>query len=181
MASTTDVSSQSTEQVKERVQDVAQQAKGRTGDQLREQIDARSSQAGEQVRSTAQAVRQTSSKLREDGQEMPAKALDQLASHGERLGDYLAESDGGRILRDVENVARRQPWLFVGGSAVVGFLASRFMKASSGRRYRESDGMSSRYAALPPSAPAVQDRAGFYVTEDEPVVRPGGGPVGYGQ
>jgi ElaB/YqjD/DUF883 family membrane-anchored ribosome-binding protein len=166
MASTTDASSQSTtEQVKERVQDVAQQAKGRTGDQLREQIDTRSSQAGEQVRSTAQAVRQTSSKLREDGQELPAKALDQVASHGERLGGYLAESDSDRILRDVENMARSQPWLFVGGSAVLGFLASRFMKASSGRRYRESDGMPSRYGALP--APTS--------------VRPGGDPVGLGQ
>jgi ElaB/YqjD/DUF883 family membrane-anchored ribosome-binding protein len=180
MASTTDASSQSTtEQVKERVEDVAQQAKGRTGDQLREQIDTRSSQAGEQVRSTAQAVRQTSSKLREDGQEMPAKALDQLASHGERLGDYLAESDGGRILRDVENVARSRPWLFVGGSAVVGFLASRFMKASSGRRYRESDGASFRYSALPP-APAVQDRAGFDVAEGQPVGQRGD-RVGFGQ
>jgi hypothetical protein len=59
-----------------------------------------------------------------------------VAERSERLGSYLTRADGDQILRDVEDLARKQPWLFVGGSAVVGFLASRFMKASSSNRYQ---------------------------------------------
>jgi ElaB/YqjD/DUF883 family membrane-anchored ribosome-binding protein len=184
MSNVTDESSQSTtEQVKEKVQDVPQQAKGQTRDQLRDQIDTRSTQAGEQLRSAAQAVRRASAQLREEGQETPAKVVDQLADRAERLGGYLTEADGSRILRDVERFARRQPWLFVGGSAIVGFFASRFMKASSSRRFEESDpspvyGRASRSTSALSSA-ATQDAGGYYVAEGEPAVstRSGSGGI----
>ena len=52
------------EQVKERVQDVAEQAKEQTRDQLRAQIDTRTTQAGEQVSSTARAFRKAGDQLR---------------------------------------------------------------------------------------------------------------------
>jgi ElaB/YqjD/DUF883 family membrane-anchored ribosome-binding protein len=125
-----------TGQVKERVQDVAEQAKSQTREQLRTQIGQRSSQAGEQVSSAAEAMRKTSEHLRGEGKDPVAKVLDGAAERSERLGSYLARADGDQLLRDVEDLARKQPWLFVGGSAVVGFLASRFMKASSSNRYQ---------------------------------------------
>ena len=132
-------SQSATEQVKERVQDVAGQAKGQTREQLRRSDQQRSTQAGEQVSSAAQALRRTSEQLRTEGKERAAKVVDGVADRSERLGSYLTRADGDRILRDVEDFARRQPWLFVGsGSAVVGFLASRFMKASSSGRYQSS-------------------------------------------
>lgn len=127
-----------TEQVKERVQDVAEQAKSQTREQLRTQINQRSTQAGEQVSSTAAAMRKTSEHLRVEGKDSVAKVVDGVAERSERLGSYLTRADGDQILRDIEDLARKQPWLFVGGSAVVGFLASRFMKASSSNRYQGS-------------------------------------------
>jgi len=132
-----------TEQVKERVQDVAEQAKGQTREQLRTQINQRSTQAGEQVSSTAAAMRKASEHLRVEGKDSVAKVVDGVAERSERLGSYLSRADGDQILRDVEDLARKQPWLFVSGSAVVGFLASRFMKASSSNRYQGS--MAGRY------------------------------------
>jgi ElaB/YqjD/DUF883 family membrane-anchored ribosome-binding protein len=122
-------SQSATEQVRERVQDVAGQAKGQTREQFRNQISQRSTQAGEQVSSAADAMRRTSEQLRTEGKDSVAKIV-------EELGSYLTRADGDQILRDVEDLARKQPWLFVGGSAVVGFLASRFMKASSSGRYQ---------------------------------------------
>jgi ElaB/YqjD/DUF883 family membrane-anchored ribosome-binding protein len=141
MTNVTDARAQTpsaTEQVKDRVQDVAEQAKGQTRAQLREQINTRSTKAGEQISSTAGAMRRAGEQLRTEGNESVAKAVDGLADRGERLGGYLRQADGEQILRDVEGFARRQPWVFVGGSAVVGFLASRFMKASSRSRYQNS-------------------------------------------
>ena len=64
-----------------------------------------------------------------------------MADRGERLGAYLRRADGDQILRDVEDFARKQPWLMVGGSAVAGFLASRFMKATSRERFQGSGRM----------------------------------------
>jgi hypothetical protein len=133
------------EQVKERVGEGAQQvqqkaveAKQQTRERMRQEVDTRSTQTGEQMTRTASAIRQTAQQLRGDQQEMPANVLDGVADRAERLGQYLTSTDGDRLLRDVEQFARRQPWLVAGGGAVLGFVASRFMKASSGRRYEQN-------------------------------------------
>ena len=130
----------SVDQVKDQIQDVTEQAKGKTREQLRSQINERSTQAGDQLVSTAQAMRRTSDQLRQEGNEKIAEVVESLVTRGERLGGYLRDADGDRILRDVESFGRRQPWLMVGGSAVLGFFASRFMKASSSGRYHSELG-----------------------------------------
>jgi len=151
----TDRSSQSTtEQVKDRVQDATAQARGKVSEQVSQQVDTRSTQAGEQVSSAADAMRRTGEQLRQEGKEGPARLMDQVAERGERLGSYLTASDGDRILRDVESFARRQPWLFAGGSVVLGFFVSRFLKASSSRRYRESESLDGRYRSAGYVSPA---------------------------
>jgi ElaB/YqjD/DUF883 family membrane-anchored ribosome-binding protein len=147
-------------QVKEQVQDAAEEAKGRTREQLRGQVNSRTTQAGEQLCSTAQAMRRASEQLREDGKEAPAKLVAGLATRGERIGSYLRRTDAEQLLHDVEDFGRKQPWLFVGGSAVVGFVASRFMKASSGSRYQSHRSVPGRYPTATPqsSRPAQGER-----------------------
>jgi hypothetical protein len=135
------------EQVKERVGEGAQQvqqktveAKQQTRERVRQQIDTRSTQTGEQLTRTGSALRQTAEKLRGDQQEQQAKVLDAVAERTERFGRYLSQTDGDRLLRDVERMARQRPWAVAGGGAVLGFLAARFTKASSSRRYAEGNG-----------------------------------------
>jgi gas vesicle protein len=122
-----------TDQAKEKAQEAAGEAKGR----VREQVDQRSTEAGEKVSSTAGDLRSVSQQLREQGQEAPAKLAEQAAERTERLGSYLTESDADRILSDVEDYARKQPWAVVAGGLVLGFAASRFLKASSSQRYQQ--------------------------------------------
>jgi hypothetical protein len=126
--------SSTTEQAKEKAQEGAQQAK-RT---VRDQVDQRSTEAGERVGSTAQDIRSVSDELRKQGKEQPAKLAEQAAQRAESLGDYLKRSDGDTILRDVEDFGRRQPWAVVAGGIALGFAASRFLKASSSRRSEHS-------------------------------------------
>jgi hypothetical protein len=142
-----------TEQAKERlgegaqqIQEKASEAKARTRDQIRQQIDTRSNETGEQMTSTASALRQTAQQLRTDQREPQAKILEQLAERTERFGRYLSETDGDQMLRDVERIARTRPYLVAGAGTVLGFLAARFTKASSSRRY-EANGSSA--PALP--------------------------------
>jgi hypothetical protein len=79
-----------------------------------------------------------SEQLREQGKDQPAKLADQAADRAERLGSYLTESDADRILGDIEDFGRRQPLAIVAGGLALGFVASRFLKASSQTRYRAS-------------------------------------------
>jgi len=131
------------EQVQEKAQ-VAQEKMSETTEtmrsRMREQVDQRSTQAGEQVRSTAQALRSTGERLREEGKEGPAKAAERAADQAEKIGGYLEQSDADRILDDVESFGRRQPMAVAGIAMVAGFAASRFLKASSRSRYEQSSG-----------------------------------------
>ena len=136
-----------TEQAKERAgqagaaaQEKAQQAAGQAKGTLREQVDQRSTQAGEQVAATATDVRTVGEELRKQGKDKPAQLADQAAERVEQLGGYLKESDADRILGDLEDLARKQPWAIAAGGLALGFAASRFLKASSEKRYQSSGG-----------------------------------------
>lgn len=122
----------------EQVQDQAVEAKSRAGGQMREQVNSRSTQAGEQVSSVAGALRRTSQQLREEGKDQPARLIEQGADRAEQVGGYLRNLDADSLLDDVESFGRRRPWLLAAGAAVVGLAASRFLRASSARRYRQS-------------------------------------------
>jgi ElaB/YqjD/DUF883 family membrane-anchored ribosome-binding protein len=138
------------EQAKEKAQEVANQAQEKLGEateqargRVRSQVDERSTQAGEQVSSSASDMRKVAEQLREQGSEQPAKLAEQAADRAERLGNYLTQSDADRILHDVEDFARRQPWAVVAGGLFVGFAASRLLKASSSDRYHGRSGQTS--------------------------------------
>jgi hypothetical protein len=125
--------SSTTEQAKEKAQEGAQQAKR----SLRDQVDQRSTTAGERVSSMAGDARSVADELRNQGKDQPAKLAEQAAQRAESLGDYLQRSSGDTILRDVEDFGRQRPWAVIAGGLALGFAASRFLKASSSRRYEE--------------------------------------------
>ena len=125
--------SSTTEQAKEKAQETAQQAKRG----VRDQVDQRSTDAGTRVSAMAQDARSVAEELRNQGKDQPAKLAEQAADRAQSLGSYLERSDGDTILRDVEDFGRRQPWAVIAGGLVLGFAASRFLKASSSRRAEE--------------------------------------------
>ncbi len=161
---------QATSQVQEKAQQATSQARG----MLREQVDQRSTQAGEQVQPVAGALRKTSQQLREEGNEQPAKAADFVAERMERLASYLNETNSDRLLNDVEQFGRRRPWALAAGGAVVGFLGSRFLKASSSRRYEDSQSGSWTAPARPGIEVTTPPRASLAT---EPTVADPGFPV----
>ena len=119
-------------------QEKAKEASGQARDKVREQVDQRSTQAGEQVKSTAGDIRTVAEELRKQGNDTPARYAGQAADRAERVGSWLADSDGDRILRDIEDFGRRNPMAVVAGGLALGFMASRLLKASSSERYRGS-------------------------------------------
>ena len=141
-------------QAGQQVQQKAGELKSQAGDRLREQVDERSTQAGEQVGAMSKALRSSGGQLRSEGHETPAKLMDGAADRVEQVGSYLRNSDSNRILDDVEGWVRRRPWLAAAAGVAVGFVASRFLKASSSRRYEQystSNGSGMPRRQLPPT------------------------------
>src|SRR3954451_1719847 len=153
-ARTGEPSDSTTQQAK----DKAQQAAGQARRGVRDQVDTRSTQAGERVSGMAGDMRGVSEHLRGQGKEQPARLAEQAAQRAESLGDYLQRSDGDTILRDVEDFGRRGPGAVIAGGLALGFAASRFLKASSSRRYESrwesSDRLPARRQDVTPPPPA---------------------------
>ena len=130
-------------QAREKAQEGAERAR----EGLRGQVEQRSTQAGQRVRSQSEDIRSVAQGLREQGKDGPARMADQAADRAQRLGSYLEDSDSDRIIRDVEDFARRNPWAVALGGLALGFAASRVLRASSTDRYHGSTG---DRAQLPP-------------------------------
>jgi ElaB/YqjD/DUF883 family membrane-anchored ribosome-binding protein len=130
-------------EVSTRVQDAGSAAQEKASElreqgtaRLRDQFDQRSSQAGTQMRSLAKALRRSGNELGSEGNGGTAQQLTgQAADRMERLGGYLEQKSGDELMRDIENFARRRPWMLAGLGTLAGMATARFMKASSEQRY----------------------------------------------
>lgn len=122
-------------QAQEKVQETAQQATSAVGNAVREQVDTRAAALASELGQIGTAMRRSGHSLRAEGNESSAKTLDSVTERVEALGSYLERTDGDQLLRDVERFGRRQPWALVGAGMTLGFVASRFLKASSRSRY----------------------------------------------
>ena len=122
-------------------QQKASELKEQGRSKLSETLDQRTTQAGGQARQMAQALRRSGEQLREQGEGQQAAGVTEGAAERiERLGGYLQRSSGDELLRDAEEFARRRPWMVAGLGLMVGLAASRFLKASSERRYDSAQG-----------------------------------------
>ena len=139
--------------VAEQARGLKEEAKDRASSTVKEQMDTRSTQVGEQMQKVAGAMRQSSNQFREQAGETPAKVNDAVAEKVEQLSAYLKNAKADTMLSDLENVARRRPWLVAGAATVVGFAFSRFLKASGRTRYEQASG-SSQQRELPSAPPS---------------------------
>jgi ElaB/YqjD/DUF883 family membrane-anchored ribosome-binding protein len=122
-------------------QQKASELKDQGRSKLSETLDERTTQAGGQARQMAQALRRSGQQLREQGEgRQVAGVTEGAAERVERLGGYLERTNGDELLRDAEDFARQRPWMMAGLGLLVGLAASRFLKASSERRYDSAQG-----------------------------------------
>jgi hypothetical protein len=105
----------------------------RAKDRVRQEVDRRSTDAGSQVRSVADGLRQAGIDLRKEGNPSIAGVAETAADRIDGVASYLTESDADALLRDLDALARRQPLLVIAGAFILGVLGARFLKASSPR------------------------------------------------
>jgi ElaB/YqjD/DUF883 family membrane-anchored ribosome-binding protein len=147
----------------EKVQDAASVAQEKASElreqgsaRLRDQFDQRSTQAGSQVRSLAEALRRSGNDLSNEGNSNAAQVTGQAAERIERLGSYLEQKRGDELMRDIETFARRRPWMLAGLGVLAGVAAARFMKASSEQRYGDYHRSSQQWPTRPATGSGQQ-------------------------
>jgi hypothetical protein len=102
-----------------------------------EQLTNQKNRATDGIGTIAHAVRNTTQELREHQHETLAEYVTSAADQLDRLSSRLKDKDIGDLLRDAQNLARRQPVLFIGSAFVVGLLGARFLKSSPPSRGHE--------------------------------------------
>ena len=93
-------------------------------------VSTQKDQAAGALHSVAEAVRRSSDQLR-DEQPQLASLASQAAERVDDVSDYIRQHEVRDFVRTAEDFARREPLIFLGGAFAVGFLAARFLKASS--------------------------------------------------
>lgn len=116
---------------------------GRVREQATSQLNTQKDKATDGLGTVANAVRQTTDRLRGDNHDTVARYAEQAADQIERLSERIRGKDVGELLNDAQRLARQRPALFVGGAFAVGLLGARFMKSSaeSGDDYSSSSGL----------------------------------------
>lgn len=118
------------EDLKDTVRESSTQLSSTARDWMQQEADQRTSAIASQARSIADAMRQTTSKLHDEGQPQAARVTEVIADRVDQAATYLDQADGQRLMSDAQDVARRNPWAVAAAGLVAGFAASRFMKAS---------------------------------------------------
>lgn len=127
---TQDKTDQLAQQAKDKASDVMQQAQ----DTAKSQLQQQKGRAADSVSSVAQALHQTGQNLQNQDQGGIAQAIEQVASRLDQFSNDLQNKSVDEMFYDVQDFARRDPQLFLGGAVVLGLLAARFFKASSQRQ-----------------------------------------------
>ena len=115
---------------------------GRSASQLGEKVQETAgqmadSQLSKQKEAATGTLQQLADALRMTGDHLRASQQERFAGYAQKASDYVrdfSESIRGAqprdVLQRVEDVARREPALFLGGAFVLGLIGARFLKSS---------------------------------------------------
>jgi hypothetical protein len=104
---------------------------GRVRERAGAQLSTQKDMATEGIGTIARAVRRTTQELRDQKHDTMAEYVDRAADQLERISARLKNKDIGEMFRDAQNLARRQPVVFVGSAFALGLLGARFFKSSA--------------------------------------------------
>lgn len=177
---------QTVQDTKETAKDKAMEAGTQAQDRAKGELDSRTTGVGETLQTKADNLHEVGDQMRERGDDTFAQVADRVAGWTEDLSRYLRDANADRMIGDVEAFARRQPWTMAAGGALLGFAASRIVRAGSDRRRQtESPSMGrdeidlttpSPYAApVVPVAPFASEPSPDYDPPSTPA--PSGDPV----
>ena len=115
------------DRVKEHASELGNQAKAAAAQEAVAQADHVKETAANKAQQAARAADAAASEL--DPASPQAQAVQQVADHIEDVAMKLRTADVRQLAGQATDMARRNPLLFIGGAAIAGFAAARFLKA----------------------------------------------------
>jgi len=120
---------------KETAGQMANLAMGQVKEKAGSVIDEQKTNLASGINTVADSIRQIGENLRGDDDKnqiaaIAAKYGDTLAGQVEKFSSYIDDKELRELVRDVEQFARRNPALFIGGAFALGIMAARFLKSS---------------------------------------------------
>jgi hypothetical protein len=109
----------------------AQEAVHAARTQVESMLGQQKSVAAGQIEGLAKALHTTGEQLRSQHQDPVANWVERAAEGLDRLCDTLRERDINSLAAQIQDYARRQPVVVLGGAVAAGFLVARFLKSSS--------------------------------------------------
>ena len=122
----------------EQVKNTAAGAYGTATSKATEKLEEQKSTLTSSLTSVADNIRKLGQNLGEESSESGLTSsastyTDTAADKIEQAARYFERHDVEAIYHDVEDLARQNPAIFIGGAFALGFLAARFLKSSSTR------------------------------------------------
>jgi len=117
------------DQAKSKAQQLVSTATDRATSQITSRLDDQKLRAADTLSGVAENLRNTSRQF----EGMPdglTQYIDQAADRVEDVARYLHDREVAEIVDQVEELARRQPAVFLGGAFALGILGARFLKSS---------------------------------------------------
>ena len=137
--------------------DAVQRGAGRVADQMREAVEEllreQKDRAADAVHGLAEALHQAADTLEREERGVAARYAEQAAAQIDRFSETMRQQTLRDMLASAEDIARRQPALFITGAVAIGFIVGRMLsRPGDGRtpraeRYATSAGESSYYHA----------------------------------
>ena len=125
-----------TEQAKEKSAELADQAKTAAQNVAQDAASAASHQAESAKGAAADEISSVASALRTAAEEMRSgspqeRTFGQIAEGLADASEAMRNKDLSEMVEDISAFARKNPLVFLGGAALIGFAATRFAKASA--------------------------------------------------
>ncbi|MCY7344837.1 MAG: hypothetical protein LH614_01345 [Pyrinomonadaceae bacterium] len=134
------------DKVKESAGTMANEALGQAKEKASSVLDEQKTNLASGITSVADSIRQVGENLSHSDENNQIAALagkygESLAGQVEKFSSYIDDKELKELVRDVEQFAKRNPALFIGGAFALGILAARFLKSSgqkqsSGKRLK---------------------------------------------
>lgn len=119
-----------TDDTKEKVQQMAAETQHKLGDQLRSGFTSAKDRAASSLGTVARSLTETSQQVRQRDPEAPAEYVERVGQQLQRASEYLRDTDMDQLVDQTEDFARRQPAVFLGAAFAIGVLGARFIKSS---------------------------------------------------
>jgi hypothetical protein len=116
--------------LKERVADTAKELGSEAGEKLRATAEEQKAAGADRITGIAEAIRRAADAI--EG-ELPQASpyIRRAAAELETVSETVRRRDVRELVRNVQDFARKNPTVFIGGSILAGIVLVRFLKSSS--------------------------------------------------